>query len=46
LQDIVIVDSGEISDGEDWNYYDNDETEEKLPPFPTDWLDIRSDINV
>lgn len=46
MQDIVIADCGQISEGEDWNYNDNDETEDSLPPFPLDWMDIRSDINV
>ncbi len=45
-QDIVIVDCGEICAGDDWNYNDNDETEDKLPPFPVDWLDIETEINV
>ncbi|KAG4073736.1 hypothetical protein HA402_000960 [Bradysia odoriphaga] len=45
-RDIVIVDCGEICAGDDWNYCDNDETEDKLPPFPLDCLDIQTDVNV
>lgn len=41
----MIVDCGEISDGDDWNYCDNDETEDKLPPFPNDW-DMETEMNV
>lgn len=41
----MIVDCGEIKDGDDWNYCDNDETEDKLPPFPMDG-DIQTEINV
>lgn len=36
-KDIRITDCGEIMKVEDWNYCDNDETADKLPPFPADW---------
>lgn len=37
LQEIIIRDCGEILSGKDWNFCDNDETTDKLPPFPADW---------
>ncbi|CAD7002950.1 unnamed protein product [Ceratitis capitata] len=36
-EDIIIADCGEIHPGEDWGFCDNDETEDKLPPYPVDW---------
>ncbi|XP_067645058.1 peptidyl-prolyl cis-trans isomerase D isoform X2 [Eurosta solidaginis] len=36
-EEIVITDCGEIQPGEDWGYHDNDETNDKLPPYPRDW---------
>ncbi|XP_039965166.1 peptidyl-prolyl cis-trans isomerase D-like [Bactrocera tryoni] len=36
-EDIIITDCGEIHPGEDWGFRDNDETEDKLPPYPRDW---------
>ncbi|XP_011180551.2 peptidyl-prolyl cis-trans isomerase D [Zeugodacus cucurbitae] len=36
-EDIIITDCGEIHPGEDWGYLDNDETADKLPPYPRDW---------
>ncbi|KAJ6634791.1 Peptidyl-prolyl cis-trans isomerase D, partial [Pseudolycoriella hygida] len=46
MRDIVIVDSGEICNGEGWKYCVNDETGDKLPLFPLDWMDIELEINV
>lgn len=37
FQDIIISDCGEIHPGEDWGFLDNDETDDKLPPYPRDW---------
>lgn len=39
---MVIEDCGELAKDEDWKYYDNDETADKLPPFPNDW-DLKDD---
>ncbi|XP_053953156.1 peptidyl-prolyl cis-trans isomerase D [Anastrepha ludens] len=36
-EDIIITDCGEIHAGEDWGFLDNDETDDKLPPYPRDW---------
>ena len=37
IKEILISNCGELKDGEDWGYCDNDGTVDKLPPFPTDW---------
>lgn len=34
---IVISNCGQIMEGEDWCYCDNDGTLDSLPPFPNDW---------
>lgn len=34
---MTIENCGEILPGQDWNYYDNDKSKDKLPPFPEDW---------
>lgn len=39
---MVIEDCGELAKDEDWNYCDDDETADKLPPFPSDW-DLKDD---
>lgn len=34
---VVIEDCGELKEGENWNYCDDDGTLDALPPFPADW---------
>jgi peptidyl-prolyl isomerase D len=34
---ISISNCGELHEGEDWGYCDNDGTPDTLPPFPADW---------
>lgn len=34
---MVIYDCGELTSADDWNFCDNDETDDKLAPFPEDW---------
>lgn len=36
-QKIYVARCGELKPGEDWNYADDDYTDDKLPPFPLDW---------
>ncbi|XP_017478575.1 PREDICTED: peptidyl-prolyl cis-trans isomerase D isoform X1 [Rhagoletis zephyria] len=36
-ENVIITDCGEILPWEDWGYLDNDETDDKLPPYPRDW---------
>lgn len=36
---MIVSNSGEIKSGEEWNYCDNDISNDKLPPFPDDWDD-------
>lgn len=45
-QDIVISHCGEIVPGDDWNYYDKDISNDKLPPFPDDWEEKEEDFEV
>ena len=37
LKPVVIANCGQIKEGEDWAFCDNDETPDTLPPFPADW---------
>lgn len=46
FQDMLISDCGELRVGDSWNYYDDDETEDNLPPFPSDWMELPSNIPV
>ena len=41
---IVIAHCGELNAGENWGFCDNDETPDKLPPFPADWERYESDF--
>lgn len=45
---MIISDCGQLKVGDSWNYYDEDETEDNLPPFPNDWMEMPtpSDIPV
>lgn len=43
---MTIADCGEIKLGDHWNFYDNDETDDKLPPFPADWEELPENISV
>ncbi|XP_023305775.2 peptidyl-prolyl cis-trans isomerase D [Lucilia cuprina] len=45
-EEIVIVNCGEITPGQDWGYNDADETEEWLPPYPQDWEDKIKDFPI
>lgn len=43
---MTIRNCGEILPGEEWNFSDNDKTEDKLPPFPEDWEQKYQDFTV
>lgn len=43
---VWISDCGQIKPGEDFGICDNDETEDKLPPFVRDWDRFEDDFNV
>lgn len=43
-REIMIVDCGELKADEDWGYCDNDETADRLPPFPQDWCDFNKEL--
>ncbi|GAB0097449.1 peptidyl-prolyl cis-trans isomerase D [Sergentomyia squamirostris] len=43
---IVIEDCGEIPEGTNWGFCDNDGTDDCLPPFPLDWDDSLNDFNI
>lgn len=43
---MTIRNCGEILPGEDWNFWDNDKTDDKLPPFPEDWEQNHQDFTV
>ncbi|XP_055547621.1 peptidyl-prolyl cis-trans isomerase D [Wyeomyia smithii] len=45
-EDIVIVNCGQIAPGADWGLNDDDETEDKLPPFPKDWGKFENDFTI
>ncbi|CAH1111582.1 unnamed protein product [Psylliodes chrysocephalus] len=34
---LIIENCGELKPGEPWNFYENDGTEDKYPPWPDDW---------
>lgn len=34
---MFIHNCGEIFPGENWNFWDDDKSGDKLPPFPEDW---------
>jgi peptidyl-prolyl isomerase D len=42
-KNIEIADCGEILENTDWQYCDDDGTPDKLPPFPSDWDDLKVD---
>lgn len=44
--DIIIDDCGELEENNDWNYHDNDETDDNLPPFPADWDQSAVELSV
>ncbi|XP_055677064.1 peptidyl-prolyl cis-trans isomerase D [Lutzomyia longipalpis] len=44
--DIVIENCGEIYEGMDWGFCDNDATNDKLPPYPLDWDDSVLEFNI
>ncbi|XP_055639060.1 peptidyl-prolyl cis-trans isomerase D [Toxorhynchites rutilus septentrionalis] len=46
FQDIMIVDCGQIKPGEDWGIGDEDESEDRLPPFPRDWDECGADYTI
>lgn len=43
---MIIADCGEIKSGEPWNYYDMDTSDDKLPPFPIDWLEMPENLQI
>lgn len=43
---MTVYNCGEILPGENWNYCDNDNSEDKLPPFPEDWDEKTKDFTV
>lgn len=43
---MTIRDCGEIAPGADWNFHDNDISDDKLPPFPEDWDQTHKDLTV
>ncbi|XP_031626573.1 peptidyl-prolyl cis-trans isomerase D isoform X2 [Contarinia nasturtii] len=46
LLEMTVDNCGEILPEEDWNYCDNDKSEDKLPPFPEDWDEKTKDFTV
>lgn len=45
-QDMIVSNCGEIKSGDDWGYYDNDISNDELPPFPDDWEQKTYDFTV
>lgn len=45
-KEIIVSNCGEILKGEDFELNDDDETEDKLPPFPRDWILWESDFTI
>jgi peptidyl-prolyl isomerase D len=43
---ITIADCGELKEGEDWGYCDNDGTHDVLPPFPADWINFERKLSL
>lgn len=43
---IVVVNCGQIAPGQDWSINDNDETSDKLPPFPKDWSKFEDNFTI
>ncbi|XP_065073058.1 peptidyl-prolyl cis-trans isomerase D [Ochlerotatus camptorhynchus] len=43
---INIVDCGQIAPEEDWGINDDDETGDKLPPFPKDWCKFEETFTI
>lgn len=43
---MIVSICGELQPGIDWNFCDNDETEDKLAPFPADWDQQWNDFTV
>lgn len=41
LQEIVIENCGELKEGDNWGYYDNDPPNDTYPPFPQDWEKLK-----
>lgn len=44
LREMTIENCGELRAADTWNYYDADKSEDKLPPFPMDWLEMPNDL--
>lgn len=45
-KEMIVSNCGEILKGEDYEVNDDDETEDKLPPFPRDWILWESDFTI
>lgn len=45
-KEITIYDCGQVAPGGDWGLNDNDETDDKLPPFPKDWTKFEIDFTI
>uniref|UniRef100_A0A1L8DUB9 Putative hsp90 co-chaperone cpr7/cyclophilin n=2 Tax=Nyssomyia neivai TaxID=330878 RepID=A0A1L8DUB9_9DIPT len=43
---IVIENCGEITEGMDWGFCDNDGSTDHFPPFPLDWDDSVQQLNI
>lgn len=43
---MIISECGELKVGDSWNYYDDDESEDILPPFPSDWMELPTPSNI
>lgn len=44
LKEMIIENCGELRAGDPWDYYDMDESEDTLPPFPIDWQEMADDM--
>lgn len=44
LKEMIVENCGEMAVDDAWNYYDSDESEDKLPPFPIDWQEMPADM--
>lgn len=40
------MDCGELKEGESWNYWENDGTEDVYPPWPDDWDYEKHKMNI
>lgn len=43
---MIIDNCGELAPNDDWNFCDNDDTDDKLAPFPEDWDQKNSKLTV